>query len=66
MGLTIAISLVWQSPACRSLWPNVVAPLALWGTFAGGLGSLVRSTPDSIIMRSRLTLPLGICSLIRF
>ncbi|KAI0806619.1 integral membrane protein DUF92-domain-containing protein [Fomes fomentarius] len=53
MGLTIAISLVWQSPACRSLWPNVVVPLALWGTFAGGLGSLLDSLLGATLQCTR-------------
>lgn len=44
MGVTVALTLIWQSPACRSQSTDVVVPLVLWGTFAGGLGSLVRPT----------------------
>ena len=41
MGLTIAASLIWQSTACRTQWVDILSSLALWGTLAGGLGSLV-------------------------
>ena len=43
MGLTVALSLIWQSTACRAQWMTIVPQLLLWGTFAGGLGSLVCS-----------------------
>lgn len=41
MGLTMSLSLIWQSGACRVEWLNVALPLVVWGTLAGGLGSLV-------------------------
>ena len=41
MGLTLAITLLWQNTACQSEWTNVLFPLLAWGTLAGGFGSLV-------------------------
>ena len=41
MGLTLALTLLWQNTACQAQWPNVLLSLLLWGTAAGGLGSLV-------------------------
>ena len=43
MGLTLAASLVVESSACRARWLDVIVPLVVWGTAAGGLGSLVSS-----------------------
>ena len=42
MGLTIAVTLIVQSTSCRVQWQHVLLSLVLWGTFAGGFGSLVR------------------------
>ena len=41
MGLTIAVTLIAQSTACRVQWQDILFPLLLWGAFAGGFGSLV-------------------------
>lgn len=41
MGVTLAVSLLVESSACRTQWLSVVLPLIAWGTAAGGLGSLV-------------------------
>lgn len=43
MGLTLAITLAIENTACRRDWVTELVPLLLWGTVAGGLGSLVRS-----------------------
>ena len=41
MGVTMALTLLWQNTACQAQWTSVLFPLVLWGTLAGGLGSLV-------------------------
>lgn len=44
MGLVLAISLLVQSPACRTHSYDLFLVLTTWGTIAGGLGSLVWDT----------------------
>jgi len=41
MGLTLATTLAIENTVCRQNWVTELAPLLLWGTAAGGLGSLV-------------------------
>jgi uncharacterized protein (TIGR00297 family) len=43
MGLTLAATLAIENPVCRQNWVTELVPLLLWGTAAGGLGSLVGS-----------------------
>ena len=41
MSLTLVITLVIENAVCRQSWVTELVPLVLWGTAAGGLGSLV-------------------------
>ena len=41
MGLTLATTLAIENTVCRENWVTELVPLLLWGTVAGGLGSLV-------------------------
>jgi len=41
MGLTLATTLAIENAVCRQNWVTELVPLLLWGTTAGGLGSLV-------------------------
>jgi hypothetical protein len=41
MGLTLATTLAIENTVCRQNWVTELMPLLLWGTAAGGLGSLV-------------------------
>ena len=41
MGLTLATTLAIENAVCRQNWVAELLPLLLWGTAAGGLGSLV-------------------------
>ena len=41
MGLTLVVTLLVESSACRAQWHDLL-PLALYGTLAGLLGSMVR------------------------
>jgi len=41
MGLTLATTLAIENTICRENWVTELVPLLLWGTAAGGLGSLV-------------------------
>jgi uncharacterized membrane protein len=47
MGLTMLVSILVESSACRQAWPAYAAQLLTWGCLAGGLGSLVRA-PHSV------------------
>ncbi|KAL7282856.1 hypothetical protein ACG7TL_002269 [Trametes sanguinea] len=53
MGVTMAVSLLVQSTACRSAWSDVLLPLVLWGTAAGGLGSLLDSLLGATLQCTR-------------
>ncbi|KAH9842407.1 integral membrane protein DUF92-domain-containing protein [Rhodofomes roseus] len=55
MGITLAISLLVESSACRAHWQNILLPLAAWGTAAGGLGSLLDSFMGATIQRTRFS-----------
>jgi len=41
MGLTLATTLAIENTVCRENWLTELVPLLIWGTTAGGLGSLV-------------------------
>lgn len=41
MGLTLVVGLAVENTVCRQQWTTTLLPLLLWGTLAGGLGSLV-------------------------
>ncbi|KAI0355212.1 hypothetical protein OH77DRAFT_1437130 [Trametes cingulata] len=53
MGGTTAVSLLVQSTACRAAWTEVVPQLLVWGTLAGGLGSLLDSLLGATLQRTR-------------
>ncbi|KAI9069418.1 hypothetical protein FKP32DRAFT_1559649 [Trametes sanguinea] len=53
MGVTMAVSLLVQSTACRSAWMDVLLPLVLWGTAAGGFGSLLDSLLGATLQCTR-------------
>ncbi|KAI0669379.1 integral membrane protein DUF92-domain-containing protein [Trametes maxima] len=53
MGGTHAAALLAQSAACRATWVPVVVPLLLWGTLAGGLGSLLDSLMGATLQCTR-------------
>jgi uncharacterized membrane protein len=53
MGLTLAASLILDNKRCREDWVGVLAPLAAWGTAAGGIGSMVDSLLGATIQRTR-------------
>ncbi|GBE82890.1 hypothetical protein SCP_0412770 [Sparassis crispa] len=53
MGLTVAVSLLVESSACRVQWVDVLLPLLAWGTAAGGMGSLLDSLMGATIQRTR-------------
>lgn len=42
MGLTMSVTLLLESSACRTQWSAVLVPLVGWGAFGGVFGSLVR------------------------
>ncbi|KAL6308589.1 integral membrane protein DUF92-domain-containing protein [Sparassis latifolia] len=53
MGLTVAVSLLVESSACRVQWVDVLLPLLAWGTAAGGMGSLLDSLMGATIQSTR-------------
>ncbi|KAI0648534.1 integral membrane protein DUF92-domain-containing protein [Trametes meyenii] len=53
MGGTLAAALLAQSSACRATWAPVIVPLLLWGTLAGGLGSLLDSLMGATLQCTR-------------
>lgn len=55
MGATIAGALLAESSACRAQAPRVVISLLVWGTAAGGLGSLLDSFMGATIQRTRFS-----------
>jgi len=59
MGLTLATTLAIENIVCRENWLSELVPLLVWGTAAGGLGSLVNFyAPSSlflILMNARHT-----------
>ena len=48
MGVTVAATLILENSRCRQSWFQVAAELLLWGTLAGGIGSLVCTSAWSI------------------
>jgi uncharacterized membrane protein len=65
IGFTLAASLILESSKCREQWIDIVIVLFVWGTIAGGLGSLVsaytqfRTAAVNLHSSSRLTLSWG-------
>jgi len=53
MGLTMIISLAAENTTCRQNWATDLLPLLLWGTLAGGLGSLLDSFMGATIQETR-------------
>lgn len=50
MGLTMFTSLVLENSKCRAEWADIAIPLLIWGASAGGFGSLVRLSLDSVLL----------------
>jgi len=53
MGLTMIISLAIENATCRQNWATDLLPLLLWGTAAGGFGSLLDSFMGAMIQETR-------------
>jgi len=53
MGLTLAIALAIENTVCRQTWAADLVPLLVWGTAAGGLGSLIDSLLGATVQETR-------------
>ncbi|KAH7908689.1 integral membrane protein DUF92-domain-containing protein [Hygrophoropsis aurantiaca] len=53
MGLTLGVGLLAENSACRREGAHILVKLVVWGTVAGGLGSLLDSLMGATIQRTR-------------
>ncbi|EGO23091.1 hypothetical protein SERLADRAFT_471800 [Serpula lacrymans var. lacrymans S7.9] len=53
MGFVLFASLVLENSKCRQVWGDILVPLVLWGTMAGGMGSMLDSFLGATLQKSR-------------